>query len=114
MKIPKRPDRRDDVAGLQAENVSGADPGRAVLSGRRRGEADIEAQRALGGRVMSEGVVVAAASGRVARDQVKGVPGLPDGSVRRGDVEIAEADLAVGRDVKLQIAEFTVFGVSAR
>ena len=78
VEIPERTDRRHRVARPQAEDVGGADAGRAVLPGGRRGDADVEAQEALEPLVAGDRVVVAPAGLGIAGDEVEHVLGLPD------------------------------------
>ncbi len=103
MEIAEGADGGDDVAGLEAEDVAGTDAGSAVLAGRRRGDADVEAQRALRLLVAGERVIVAPAGLGVARHKIEDVLVFPDGGKGLGDVEVAEADRLVGGDVELQV-----------
>ena len=64
-------------------------------------DADIEAENALDFLVVGERVIIAAARGGIAHDQIKDVLGFPDLGVRSGDVEFAEADVFVGGNVDL-------------
>lgn len=104
MEVAKGSDRGDGVAGPQGEHVGRADARGAVLTRRRRGDADVEAERALAGGVAGEGVVVAARSaGRVARDEVEDVLRAPNGGVGLGNGELGEADGVLGGNVELEV-----------
>ena len=92
VEITERADRRDRVAGSQAEHVGRTDPGRAVLSRWRRSDADVKAQAGFALRIAGEGVIVAAAGGRVVAYQVEDMVRLPDHCEGRRNIEIAEAN----------------------
>ena len=47
VEIAERADGGDGVARFEAEHVGGADARRAILSRRRRGDADVEAEHAI-------------------------------------------------------------------
>src|SRR5262245_10274859 len=87
MEIAKWSDRPDDIAGLQTENVCGANPWRTILSRRRRSDADVESQCALGGRVARKGIVVAPAGGGIAGDELKQILASPNRCIGFRDIE---------------------------
>jgi hypothetical protein len=99
VKIAEGTDGGDDITRLEVEDLTGTDTGRTVLTWGRRGDADVEAQRALRLLVAGERVVVTPASLRVMCDEIEAMPVLPDGSKRLRSVEIAEADRVEGGDI---------------
>jgi hypothetical protein len=102
MEIAKGTNGGDDVTRLEAENVTRACTWRAVLARRRGRDPYVEAKLALG-LVVGQGVVIAAASFWIVRDQIKEVMTLPNRGKGFGDIEIAKPDGVVGRNVELKV-----------
>ena len=103
MEIAKRADRGDSVARLEAEDVGRADAGAAILPARRRGDADIEAQLLVRGRVGGERIVAPARRRGCSAHRSKTPLGLPDLGKRLAHRDLAQRDLRIGRDVELQV-----------
>ena len=102
VEIAERPDGIHGVAGLERPHVAGAGAGGAFLAGRRRGEADIEADRAFSG-VTGDRVVVALRAIGVFGHEVEDAVLAPDCSVGLRNIEAAIGDIAVGWDGELQV-----------
>src|SRR5580698_934478 len=79
VKIAEGADGGNGVARLEAEDVARSRAGRAILTGRRRGDADVEAELALSARIGGKRIIVAPAGARIARDQIEDVLIAPDG-----------------------------------
>ena len=84
MKIAKRADGRDGIAGLEAMDIGGARAGEAVLAARRRGDADIEAKLFVHGGVGGQGII-APHRDVIRRAKIENVLRLPDFGERRRD-----------------------------
>ena len=111
VEIAEGPDGGDGVAGLQAEDVGGADAGRAVLAGWRRRDADVETQLALQVPVAGQRIVVATAGVvRATRSKTCWVPRR----TRTARVyRIRGSGLLVGGDVELEVVARREDGVPA-
>ena len=103
MEIAEGANRRNNVSRLEAEYVTGTDPGSTILPWRRRRNAHVEAQHAILLLVAGQRVVVAPAGLRIARHQVKYVLMLPHGRERLWNVEIAKANRVVSGNIQLQV-----------
>src|SRR5271154_3188397 len=103
MEVAEGTDAGDRVAGLKAEQIAGADAGRAILTGWRGGDTHVEAKRVLGLLVACEGIIVTAIDPRVTGHKVKDVLVLPHGRERLGNVEVAEVHRVICGYIELQV-----------
>src|SRR5262245_49545218 len=103
MEIAERPGCRDNIAGLETESIGGANPRRAVSSGRRCSNTDVEAQRSLGDGVTGQGIVVTPAGGGIAGDERKQILLLPNTGIGLRDIKVAEPYCLVRWNFELQV-----------
>ena len=102
VKITERPDNIDRVAGFEGPHVARAGAGGAFLPGGRRGDANIQTDRAFA-RVAGDRVVVALRAIGVFGNEVENAVPTPYFRVGLRDIEAAVGDLAVGGDGELQV-----------
>ena len=103
MEVAERANTGDYVARFEAEEIAGSDARCAVLAGWRCSDTDIKSERRFGLLIVGERIVVAKYGSRVASYEIKDVLIPPHCREWFGNIEIAEADRLVGRNVELQI-----------
>ena len=103
MEIAEGANGRNNVSWLEAEYVTGADPGSTILPWRRRRNAHVEAQHAIPLLVAGQRVVVTPAGLGISRHQIEYVLMLPHGRERLGNVEITKANRIVSGNIQLQV-----------
>src|ERR1700677_863605 len=103
MKVSKWANARNHVARFQMKNKARSDSWRAVLTGRRCRDPDIEAECSLRLLVGRKRIIVAPVAVWIAGHQIKHTLIPPDRGEGLGNVEIAEADRIVRGDVELNV-----------